>query len=52
MLVGSHGFVIYSNRIKPEANSEPIIIDERERSRIVKNIRKAFAYMGFDIETA
>lgn len=50
LLAGPHGFLIYKDSMRLDAGPAPGIIDEGERIRIVANIQKAFAFVGFDIE--
>jgi hypothetical protein len=51
MLASSSGLVIYKNSIsswKPPFENE--IIDENKRSAIVDNIRRAFRFLGLEID--
>ncbi len=48
VVMGPSGLVIYKSSIRAWGDGGEI--DEPERARIVENIRRAFAFKGYDIE--
>lgn len=50
ILAGPAGLILYSGNMKLEAAAEMIILDVMDRNRIVKNVRAAFRFRGFEIQ--
>lgn len=49
VLSGPSGFMVYRDSVKAIHASTPTVSDTR-RDQIIENVRRAFAFRGFDIE--